>query len=152
MTPVPTSRQVCLTVPTVHGIQVALTQPWAGILESNSKIISLVFAFLAFQPKWPFYVLQFFLWTLPKAFFVGFLQGLQEEQEGTQRVSLPSHHQSQYNGGYVPIGGLPSKFQSYATTQGGVLRIVEIKTPREPPFWMFMRCVFLGLAMYFAPM
>ncbi|KAF6753547.1 hypothetical protein DFP72DRAFT_901986 [Ephemerocybe angulata] len=146
-----TSRQVCLTIPTAHGIQVAIEHLYRDTVLGHAKITSLVFLFLAFQPRFPFNVIQFFLWEIPKAIITGFLSCLGFDREGVREGSLASYHQARYHGGYLPAGGLFSSYQSYGATQGGgVVRVFELEVEHESAFWGFMRWICFGFAVYFA--
>ncbi|KJA19619.1 hypothetical protein HYPSUDRAFT_44180 [Hypholoma sublateritium FD-334 SS-4] len=107
------TKNICLTIPTMEGIKAALTRFHHDVVMQHPYISAGVLLFWAFYPQFPFHVLYFVLFVIPRSIILGILTCLGFERGGVREDSIASRYQARRYGGATPSSGLFAGAQSY---------------------------------------
>ncbi|KAF9485577.1 hypothetical protein BDN70DRAFT_871245 [Pholiota conissans] len=141
ITAVADANRVCITVPTMEGLKQALIAFRREVLMKYPYICAAVLLLWSFYPQFPFQVLYFVFYVVPRSIILGILTCLGFERGGVRSDSIASRYQSQYYGGYTPGNGFFSRSQSYgAIGQDGSdgSTLAEQPHPIRRIFWRFI--------------
>ncbi|PPQ64355.1 hypothetical protein CVT24_008424 [Panaeolus cyanescens] len=106
-------EHVCITVPTVEGVKLALVRLHREILVQHPYISAACLLFVAFFPASPFYLIYYTLYAIPREIILAFLACLGFERRGVRAGSAAAWYQSHYHGPYTPSNGFFAHSQSY---------------------------------------
>ncbi|KDR80893.1 hypothetical protein GALMADRAFT_241391 [Galerina marginata CBS 339.88] len=109
---VPTTK-ICVPVPTLEGILELVANGWDATAITHPILTGLFFILWSYYPKFPFQVVRYVVWGLPKCIFVWFLRCLGFGEEGIEPDSYASRYQSTYYGAYIPEDSHFAHYQSY---------------------------------------
>ncbi|KAF8184468.1 hypothetical protein BJ912DRAFT_974940 [Pholiota molesta] len=139
LTALEATKDVCFNFPTMEGVKDALNTFRHEVLMKYPYISAAVLLLWSFYPKFPFQVLYFVFWVMPRSVVLGILTCLGFERGGVRGDSIASRYQSHHYGGYTPGNTIFSRSQSYGTINQDGSGVQEDRShPTVGIFWRFV--------------
>ncbi|PPQ85469.1 hypothetical protein CVT25_006646 [Psilocybe cyanescens] len=111
-----------------------------SIVVQHPYISAAVLLLWSFYPQFPFYVVYFIFYVVPRSIILDLLACIGFEREGVRSDSFASRYQSRYYQGHTPRNGFFSGAQSYGTIHHEDLTTARHREthPIVGIFWRFL--------------